>query len=183
MDAKLYSADDDDKNDIQMKCKATLKESANRVVEHLLDQVIFDDKDIFEYFEPLLTSFLTPPVEEGEDNNNHHCTYTGSAEGPDFILKEQKLLDAKLSADQKKAGYVTLMHANAMSLSSSSSSSLQGGQAKAQRGQSSGLGGGGGGGGQGSFLRGSGGGARRGGIKSVSLTQVGCCMCSCCCVL
>ena len=159
VDTKLFSVPDED---IQVKCNDTLGESANRVIEHLLDQVIFDDKDIFEYFEPLLTSFLTTPVEE---ENNSHFTFTGSSSGPDFILREQKLLDAKFSDEQKKAGYVTLMHSNAMSLSSQ-------GQSKQQRTSGLSLGGG-----QSSSLRGGlvsgSGAARKGGIKSVSLSQVG----------
>lgn len=148
VDIKLFSDPDED---IQTKCKDTLEESANRVIKHLLDQVIFDDKDVFEYFEPLLTSFLTTPVEE---DNNPHCTFTGSPTGPNFILREQKLLDAKLSDGQRKAGYVTLMHSNSLN--------MQGGQSKQQKTSGGGA----------SSLRGGLASGKKAAIKSVSLSQV-----------
>lgn len=159
VDDKLFSDPDEE---IRAKCQDTLAQSANRVVQHLLDQVIFDDKDVFAYFEPLTNAYFTTPVEE---DVNPHFTFTGPSAGPDFIEREQKILEANLSQDKKRAEYVTLMHSNISSrntqlptdrTSSTSSSSSSGGQ---------------------SFLRGSssaGGAARRtgGGIKSISLNMV-----------
>lgn len=153
VDKKLFSSPDDD---IQQKSLDTLHSSAERVVKQLLDQVIFDDKDVYQYFEPLLTSIFTSPVKE---EFNPHCTYTDS--GPDFILREQKIRDAKLDQDKQKAGYVTLMHNGVTQSSPQSNPRDQ--RVRERVGPMS------------SLTRGSGGGLalRKGGTKSVSL-QVRC---------
>jgi hypothetical protein len=118
VDDKLFS--DSVGSEIQIKCKETLSESAKRVVKHLLDQPVFDDEDMYQYFEPYIEDYFTTPEEE---SSNNHFKYTGPSEGPDFILREQKLIEAKLAQDKKKAGYVTLMHANPPSRSQSSAAS------------------------------------------------------------
>lgn len=137
-------------SDIQDKYNKVLHESASRVVQHLRDQVIFDDKDVYEYFEPLQECFLTSAVTE---DHNSHFQYQGASSGPNFILREKKYLEEKLAEEKKKVSHTTLMHPNTSSLTSNSRRSVSSGQ---------------------STLKGisSGGSIARKGIKSISLSQI-----------
>ena len=150
MDKKLFAVDDEE---IQEKCNQVLNESADRIINHFRDQVIFDDKDVYEYFEPYVASFLSSHVSE---EHNPHFSYTGSA--PNFIRREQEFLNAQRTEDKKKAGYVSLMHSNTSSLNSKLPKQRTGGGMR------------------GGLSSGGGANAKKASIKSISLTEVCCCI-------